>query len=284
MGTSRSSGGAPPRVPLVPPWVPDLPPDIPPSEPVPEPPLPEKPTDQPEIPPQKPQATDLAPLRRFARARGSLSRFVNTRSPAELRRAIGHYVRQGLGGSAVATRRFASTPATAARLYAYLSPQPAEQQRFAESAAPLQVLAGRAAREVIGQVADAIRPPDGTLDAEFNRISIRDSLSDLLNEFPDADLLHLSANELLFVIERYIAYDIFGLVRLDIGTIIQDKAPTVGIALERLRDIRDYVRQTVAAEFRKLRKLGDGIERRRIAAVVRSAVQKTLEVFEEYAK
>jgi hypothetical protein len=169
-------------------------------------------------------------------------------------------------------------------LYSYLAPQPAARQRLEERAAPLQSLAGRPAREVISEVAEAVRPPDGTLDAESSRVSIRDSLSDLLNEYPDADLLHLSADELLYVVERYIAYDIYGLVRLDLGMTIQDKAPTPEVALERLRDVRDYVKQTVAAEFRKLRRHVAGIEPRKIAALVRTALQKTLEVFEEYAK
>ena len=41
-------------------------------------------------------------------------------------------------------------------------------------------------------VVEAVRPADGTQDAEASRTAIKDALSEVLTIFPDADLLNLT--------------------------------------------------------------------------------------------
>lgn len=133
-------------------------------------------------------------------------------------------------------------------------------------------------------VVEAVRPVDGTQDAEASRKAIRDGLADLLERFPDADLLNLAEDQRLFVIERYIATDIYNRIILDVGKALQDKAPGYAAALSRMRQIRDYVRETVAARFRTLRKAAASLSARAISQMAAQALRETFGVFEDYVK
>ena len=129
---------------------------------------------------------------------------------------------------------------------------------------------------------EAVRPIDGTQDAEAERFAIRSALSDLLDRYSDADLLLLSEEQSAFAIERYIAHDVYNRFRLDVGTALQDKAPSVGAALSRLRDVKDYVHETVSSWFRTAVTAAQPLNPSRISNLVHQALQQTFEVFEEY--
>ena len=115
-------------------------------------------------------------------------------------------------------------------------------------------------------------------------MAIRNALSDLLGRFPDADLLLLSEEQRVFAVERYIALDVYNIFRLDVGKTLQDKAPSASVALSRLKDVKDYVEQSVSSRFRALRTAGQPIGSGRISDLARQALQQTFEVFEEYAQ
>jgi hypothetical protein len=133
-------------------------------------------------------------------------------------------------------------------------------------------------------VVEAVRPVDGTQDSEAQRAAIRDSLSELLTRFPDADLLNLDADQRDFAIERFTAFDVFRRFELDIGMTIVEKAPSAAAALSRLKEVRDYIKESVSAAFRKLRDAGKKFTADRVSGVVRDALQETFEVFEGYAE
>ena len=65
---------------------------------------------------------------------------------------------------------------------------------------------------------------------------------------------------------------------------IVEKAPSAAAALARLKQVRDYVKQTVAASFRQLRDAGRTLTAGRIGQVVRDALKGTFDVFEGYAE
>jgi len=283
VGTSKSSSGAPSGAPLVPPWVPDpLPPDAPPDGDA------DGDTSgqdadgqQPEHVPQPPPG--FAPPRRFAPARTSLSRFAGSGSASNMRGGVGHYVKKGLGGSASAARRFGGTSRTAGALYGALSSAAASQS---VPGGPLDpgILAGRSATDVMNAVVEAVRPVDGTQDTEASRKAIRDSLSDLLGQFPNADLLNLAEEQRLFAIERFIAMDVYNRIILDVGKTLNEKAPTAGAALSRMKQIKDYVRETIGAKFRSLRKSASALSARVISRLASQAMREAFGVFEDYVK
>jgi hypothetical protein len=133
-------------------------------------------------------------------------------------------------------------------------------------------------------VVEAVRPIDGTQDAEAARAAIRDALSELLTRFPDADILNLSAEQRTLVIECYAALDVFRRFDLDLGRTIHENAPRAATALARLKEVRDYVKEVVAASFRRLRDSGRAITSATVSDVVRAALRETFQVFQDFAE
>jgi len=144
------------------------------------------------------------------------------------------------------------------------------------------VLEGRTADEVMGAVVDAVRPIDGTQDGEASRASIGKALSELLTQFPDADLLNLSEEQRLLAVEQFIAWDVFNRFELDLGKTIQEKAPSALSALSRLKEVRDFIMQTVAAEFRKLRTSEAVLGSRQVSTIARNALGQAIAIFVGY--
>ncbi|HEX8442507.1 MAG TPA: Qat anti-phage system associated protein QatB [Allosphingosinicella sp.] len=201
-----------------------------------------------------------------------------------MRRGFGHYVRSGYGGSATATRRMGGTAATAGALGGALAGLARGEPPPPGSPLDPALLAGRSADEIMDAVVEAVRPVDGTQDAEASRAAIRDALSELLTRFPDADLLNLTSEQRELAIERFTAHDVFRRFDLDVGQTIREKAPTTATGLSRLKQARDYVKETVAAAFRRLREAGRTLTAGRISEVVRAALRETFDVFEGYAE
>jgi len=281
MGTSQSSKGPGSGVSMVPSWVDDPPAEAPTGDdPAPE----EDPAAPPAAPPTPPPAAPVAPDRRWIGVSRSLGDYAKTGDTGAMRRGFGHYVRSGYGGAGTAARRMGGTAATAGALGSALATLASGQ--LAASGSPLDpaLLAGRSADEIMDAVVEAVRPVDGTQDAEAARAAIRDALSELLTRFPDADLLNLTPEQRELAIERFTAHDVFRRFDLDVGQTIREKAPSATTALSRLKQARDYVKETVAAAFRRLREAGRTLTAGRISEVVRSALRETFEVFEGYAE
>jgi hypothetical protein len=235
-------------------------------------------------PPSAPRNVPIAPPARFAGTRRSIGDFARTGDERDMRRSLGHYVRTGYGGSIVTARRFGSTAVTAGALGDALARVASAQPTAHSSPLDPALLAGRSVHEVMDAVVEAVRPVDGTQDAEAERAAIRDALSELLTRFPEADLLNLDPDQRSFAIERFTAIDVFRRFELDVGKALVEKAPSAVAALARLKQVRDYVKQSVAASFRKLREAGRTLTAGRIGRVVRDALKDTFDVFEGYAE
>lgn len=288
MGTSQSSAGPGSGVPMVPPWVSDPPEGEAPAagDAAPEDAGDETgaPENAPAVPAPAPAPTAVAPPARFSGARRALGDYARTGDVGDMRRGLGHYVRTGYGGSATVTRRMGGTAATARALHGALSSVAAGQPAAPGSPLDPALLAGRSVQEVMDAVVEAVRPIDGTQDAEASRAAICDALSELLTRFPDADLLNLDEDQRSFAIERYTALDVFRRFDLDVGNAIREKAPNATSALSRRKQVCDYVKETVAASFRRLRDAGRAVTAGRVSQVVRDALRETFQVFEGYAE
>jgi len=129
-----------------------------------------------------------------------------------------------------------------------------------------------------------VRPVDGTQDAEASRQSINDALSELIDRHPDIDLLDLTEEQREFVLERFVAMDVYRRFVLDVGQHIQNKAPSARVALSRLRQVREYMRETITASFRRLRETGSRLSGTRVSALIRTALESAFDVFSEYSE
>lgn len=275
---------------MVPPWVPSVPP-LPPAPDAGTPPEGTPPDAAPAVPPvvtNVPVAGPalslppirMAPARRFAAARGSAASFAANGSARDLKRSIRHYVQKGYGGAQTATRRFGGTANSAGALYSVLTPGQAGAGADTGARIDRALLAGRTASEIMDAVVEAVGPEDGTQDTEASRKAIRGCLSDILERYPEANLLELSEEQRAFAVERYVALDVFQRYALDLGKTIQDKAPSPSAVLSRLKEVKEYIRETVSAAFRKLRAAGQNLSAGRIAQIVQGALLEAFQVFE----
>ncbi|MBV4504039.1 hypothetical protein HU751_004200 [Pseudomonas sp. BW13M1] len=297
MGTSQNNDPPGKGLPYVPPWTPPLPP-VPPKPP--EPPdadpqddgpyEPDKDetedgSDQADDPRQVPQApSPLAPPARFKGARRGLGDFASSGNRNSLRKSLREYVRHGYGGSKTTTARFGGTASIAGVFGSALESVADGSQQAGPGVLDRVLLQGRSASEVMDALVEAVRPVDGTQDAEAERASIRGSLSDVLVRYPDADLLNLSAEQRTFAIERFTAMDVFHRYELDMCKTIQEKAPSASVAMRRLKEIKDYIKECVSASFRKIANARTPLTTGRISQVVTQALQDTFEVFEGYVE
>ena len=252
---------------MVPPWAPD---PVPPSGDAPD-----------QIVPAPAQPVPIAPPARFGGARARLGSFARTGLADDMRKGVGHYARKGLGGG-TAVRRLGGTARTAGTLFGALSAAAAGRASGPGNELDPSVLANGSADEVMSAVVEAVRPVDGTQDGEASRAAIGKALSELLTQYPDADLLNLSEEQRILAVERFIAWDVFNRFALDLGKTIQEKAPSATSALLRLKEVRDFITQTVAAEFRKLAGNAAALGSSKVAAMVRDALGLAIKVFEGY--
>lgn len=293
MGTSQSSNGSPSGTPMVPPWTPDVPssqqPDtgvdgdapvdssdsgITPS------------TDGNENSPSQDgnKGSPIAPPSRFGGARRNLGDYARTGDSSSMKKGLGQYVRKGYGGSATATRRLASTATTAQSLFSALSTGGNNNYSGEGGALDPAALSGKTVYEVMDIIVEAVAPVDGTQDTEASRESIKDALADLLNAHPDANLNDLSEEQKELAIERFVSGDVFRRIDLDLGKCIREKSPNFSSALGRLKEIKDYVRETVSSAFRSLKKSGHVITNKTVVGIVQNSIKETCEVFEGYAE
>jgi hypothetical protein len=282
MGTSTSSRGPGSHVPLIPPWVPDVAPlpDAPSS------PEPNTSLDSDILQPVAPEtpAPMMAPARRFAAARHSLTLFSRSGDQRYLKSGLRHYAQTGLGGARRAAQRMGGTATTAGRLYAVLNALRTQGAEAADEGLDPATLRGRSARDICDRIVEAVRPPDGTLDTAASRESIASALSELMRLYPDADLLALTPEQIEIVFECYLGYDTCRRVESDIGLTVYKAAPSASQAALRMNEIKTYVREKVYACFRALRKRGRQLTKAIAASFAARVIEDTFTVFEEFVR
>lgn len=274
MGTSQSNKGPKAKVRLIPPWVED--PEAPLGEPVPDVTPEQDPSDKPS---EGPADSALAQAARFASARRSLGDFARSGNKAKLRAGVASYVTSGYGGAKTAAQRLASTSVTAGRLFSFLAAPPVAGGPPQPRPADPRLQAGSSARDIIDAVIEGVQTVNGTLDGEASRHAIDAALSELLTQFPHADLLALTPDQLQLVVELYVAQDVFFHIELDVGQALRQQGVSALMLTDRLRQARDYVQSTVSAAFNDLRQLNQALTARNVQAVTQRALERTMEVF-----
>lgn len=197
-----------------------------------------------------------------------------------MRRGVGHYARKGMGGGRTASQRMGSTARTGGALYGALSALASGQANALATGEDRGTLQGRTVDQIITAIVESVRPVDGTQDAEASRDALQAALSsELLEQYPDANLLDLSEAERLFIVEKFTALDVFNQFALNVGKAIQNRAPSIAAGLARLSEVKNYIKQTVAACFRDLQSAGTAPNARTVAGIVRQAIQQAFDVF-----
>lgn len=266
MGTSASSSGPGGGVPLVPPWVPEA-----------GAPEPDAEQEQSAIGP-------LAPRARFSTARRALGDFARSGDRSSLRHGLARYVGRGLGGARSAARRMGGAATRSGVLFETLSGLSAGTFNPAQLGFDAAGLAGRSAREIIDRVARFVSPSDGTQDAESSQRAVNAALSDLLANDPNVDVTSLTEQQIEWILERHIVHEIVQRIDLDVGKAILANALSPASAIDRMKEIREYVEEAVSLAFRAQRKVGRPVDGSAAARLTSKIIQETFSVFEEYVE
>lgn len=297
MGTSASSKGpgSGPDIPIVPPWVDDPPKPAPqqtPPNPQPNPqsnpggsgtPSQSGTPNPLQVPQQQPQS-DPSPPGRWRGTRTALGKFAGGGSDRgrHLKRGLGHYSKSGMGGSRNAARRLRGSSRSAGTLHAALTSLSSGAPLPPDLGIDAQALAALPPDQAVDALVDAIRPIDGTQDAEATRDSAARALSEILAQNPD--LTNLTPAQIDQVTASLLGHDVAHRIELDVGKAVIDKAPTKGEGLERLQEMKDYVREVVAAEYAAERAKAGTVGKAAIERISNNAIQQTFEVFEDEAE
>lgn len=278
MGTSTSSAGPGAGVPIVPPWTPPAPPAL---GDEPDGGAPDDVESNAGLDAQEgaPKAPGMAPERRFLATRRALGDYGRTGNRDDLRKALGNYVKRGYGGGSTAARRMSGTASTASALGGVLT---ALANNTEQTGLDRKLLSTMDADRLLDAVVESVRSIDGTQDAEAERRSIREALTETLEHYPDANLLSLDAEQRAFAIEQFVALDVFSRFELDVGKAIVDNAPNAMQGLSRLDDAKDFIKETVGSAFRQLAKGGHSVTSSVLASVVSAALKLAFTVFEDY--
>jgi len=282
MGTSSSSSGPGAGVPFDPPWLNSVTSEI--GAPL------EKISGEPLQPEQNPQQAEhnvqpveIAPPRRFSNARRSLGEYVSSGDGGSLKKALGSYSRQGMGGASnVASRMRASTSAGAG-LFNFLQGVRDSSDTNVRDWVNQLTSKNLSAYEVASEIIDQVISTGGSLEEESCRDSMAQALSDLLAIDSDVDLLNMDNDSIWTVMELFMANEAFNRLNLDIGQLFESDRYSPRDAVSRMNDMRDYLKSEISAQIQALRTNTSNPTKAEINTLLQSAIKITFEVFEEEA-
>ena len=279
MGTSSSSSGPGSGISFDPPWLDDISKES--TESVqeltdPNSPAPSPSDNQSIVPP-----IELAPPRRFANARRQLGEFISSGNRANLRKALGNYSRRGMGGAANVAQRMRVSTSLGAGLYQFLhdiqSPQTPMLNEWSHNISQRNLSDEDISNEIIAHVFS----DGGSLDEESCKRSMSQAMADLLEAIPDVDLLHLSNNEIWFLLERFLANEAFSRVELDIGQMFESAKYSDTSVVLRMNEVRAYLISEISVQIEALKRDVQNPSFKEIQGILHDAIEQTFSIFEE---
>lgn len=273
MGTSSSSSGPKGGVPFDPPWL-----DAISAEPT-------AAESQDTVQPDTDQEDSVgkpssAPPRRFYNARRYLNDFARTGNDESLGRALGHYSRTGMGGSRNAAARMRVSTKSAGRLFSVLnSARDGSDPTINQWVRSLSERNPNA-QDVIDEIIRQVAPPGGSLDETSCRESMAQAMQDLMEKYPDANLLHLSDSEIWMVVELFLGYEAFNRLCNDIGQIFE--SPSLGFReiVARVEEMKEFLKAEISVQTDVLRQATPNPTSVQLRNLLRKAVLNTFFVYE----
>lgn len=280
MGTSASSSGPGSGVSFDPPWLDDI--EIPSLDKQDDAESDELDSDNDNSRPESADALKiepLAPSRRFQPSRTQLGHYLKTGDKSYLKSSLGSYSKTGMGGARRVASRMRLSGAVASNLYSALSSSSSKSVSFKELMDQLQK-EGASARKTIDAVIILICPNGGSLDEVSTRESISNSLSDLYERNPDANISNLHEDEIWSLISSFLSYEAFNRVQLDIGQNIESVELPYPERITRLNDMREYLEAAIATQIDKIRRENTERSTSALRKMMEKAIEETFRVFE----
>ncbi len=274
MGTSTSSGGPKGGSPLDPPWLDDIPTGagsvVPPRDgrPPPGDGGPPPPAGLPALP------------GRYRDARRELRRYIETGDRGSLGRALGHYSRRGSGGAAAAASRMRASTKAGAELFSMLSAAASRSTPAISQWIDALRNTGATAEDVANAIVQELSPPGGSADEESLRDSMAVALSELMQGNPGIDLLSLVQDDIWALMDFFLAAEVANRVCFDIGQAFERANVEPLVAVQREREMREFIKSEVKVAVRDLRAANPNPTQAQMESLMRDVVKTTFEVFE----
>lgn len=267
MGTSTSSGGPKGGSPLDPPWLDNIPTGEDGGEP-----------GNGDPPPAAPPGT--APAGRYRTARRELRRYIETGDRGSLGKALGHYSRRGSGGAAAVASRMRASTKAGAELFSMLAAVASRSTPAISQWVDALRNSGATADDVASAIVQELSPPGGSADEESLRDSMAVALSELMRDNPGIDLLSLGQDDIWALMDFFLAAEVANRVCFDMGQAFERANVEPLVAVQREREMREFIKSEVRAAVRHLRVTNPNPTQAQMESLMREAIKTTFQVFE----
>lgn len=216
---------------------------------------------------------------RFTVARRNLGEYVAKGRERFLKKAIGNYVRNGLGGSARATARMRLATAVGAKAFTILRDlREGGSSSFKDEIKA--ILDGEhTITDVVSAVVNHVIESGGSADEESCRDAMAEALSEALQKKSDLDLLNVLEEDLWWLMELFVGKIILRQIFFDIGQIFEKDVVTPDIRVSRVDAIVEFVESYVSVQVKEARNGNPAVSQKDICKIIRDAVRLTFDVF-----
>ncbi|KRB97273.1 Qat anti-phage system associated protein QatB [Duganella sp. Root198D2] len=217
-----------------------------------------------------------APSGRYKEARTSMGRFMRTGDRSDAARAMGSFVRKGLGGASKAASRMRTSSQAAAALGGFLTrvrdaTDPSIND-WVTSARARGLSAQDAALEVINQIV----PTGGSVDEESAKHAMNQAIIHLYEVDPNTDIFALTNEQISALMGYTLAFDVYNRVQLELGRVFEKLKFSAQVVQDRLGQVQDYILVVVKDAMQKVRNTG---QPRSVRDISNSTLRKALEIF-----
>lgn len=220
--------------------------------------------------------SNTAPSGRYKDARTQMGRFMRTGDRQDAARAMGSFVKKGLGGPAKAASRMRMSAQAAAALGGFLTQvregTDATINDWVDSARARGLSAQDAALEVINQ----ITPAGGSVDEESAKHAMNQAIVHLYEVDPTTDIFALTNEQISNLMAYTLAFDVYNRVQLELGRVFEKLKFAADVVQDRLAQVQDYILVVVRDAMKKVRSSGQPRTVRDISA---TALRNALDIF-----
>lgn len=264
MGTSASSNGPASGVPFIPNWLEDIE-DIEILE---------------DLNIEVEKNTEIAPQRRFQKAKVNLSGFVKKGEVSKLKDSLGSYSKKGMGGSGKFALRMMHSAIIAENIFNAFSSLINQEEKSLDELIIEYENSEQSLYSFIDSIANYICKTEGSIDENSSKDSLVLALSELFGEYDDLDIKKLTDTQIWELISSYLVYEINSRIQLDIGQCFDNGNIPLNERVKRKSEMFDYIESEVVSQVKKIREQvveKTSIKFRNLILII---IKRTFEVFE----
>lgn len=221
---------------------------------------------------------NIAPKFRFASARRSMGEYVHSGSKDSLRKSLGHYSKNGMGGAKRLSKRMRTSAKVAANIFhTFQSLRDNENFPLGKIISELRGR-GANANEIIDTIIDNVCPIGGSLDEISCKDSGRFALCEFMSQNPDTDISKLTDDEIWYLTSTFLGNEAFSRIQLDIGQPFEKQEVSVAERVNRMNEMKEYIQSEISVQLNRLRESESQMID--LPKLFQTAIKNTFEVYE----